>query len=326
VTEKTVKPAPPDGVLIIDKPTGMTSHDVVSRLRRILKTKKIGHTGTLDPFATGVLVMVVGKATRIARFLDQDKKSYSALVRFGFETDTGDREGTAKEQVADVGDRNGKTPDTEEVPDQKELARRVEAVLPEFTGDILQVPPMYSAKKIKGKKLYEFAREGIEIDREPVALHIHKIAVEIASQLFEKTADTVVLHVTSSAGTYIRTLAEDIGRKIGIGCHLAELRRVRAGRFSIDQAVTLEELETLAENHLVPGRIVPMNDAVDHLPMMKLTPEELKMISNGIAVEARIEAGPDMEIRLTDMANELVAVGQFKEDNTIQPRIVFNSV
>ena len=141
-----------DGILIIDKPESFTSHDVVARLRRILKTRRIGHTGTLDPFATGVLVMLVGKATRIAQFLDKDKKEYEAIVRFGFETDTGDRTGKRKAE--------GEGRKAEELKIDE-----IENVLPDFRGEIEQTPPMYSAKKVGGEKLYELARKGIEITR-----------------------------------------------------------------------------------------------------------------------------------------------------------------
>ena len=310
------KPAPPDGVLIIDKPTGLTSHDVVSRLRRILRTKKIGHTGTLDPFATGVLVMLVGKATRIARFLDQDKKSYSALVKFGYETDTGDRDGEAVEKD------NGQL--AKGIGGQ-ELIRRIESVLPEFTGDIEQVPPMYSAKKVKGKKLYELAREGIEIEREPVSLKIYEISVQKESPMFEPVADSLVLNVTASAGTYIRTLAEDIGRRAGIGCHLAELRRLQAGNFSIIDSVSIEGLEQLAEEHRVAEKIVSMNDAICHLPQQTLTDLEVGKIANGIQIEARINSEIVQEVRLTNADHELVAIGQTTSDKTVQPRIVFKN-
>ena len=149
-----------DGVLIIDKPEGFTSHDVVARLRRILKTKRIGHTGTLDPFATGVLVMLVGKATRLAQFLDKDAKEYETVVRFGFETDTGDRTGELRITNYELRDVS---------------VEEIETVLKDFRGEIEQTPPMYSAKKIDGKKLYELARKGIEIERKPVKITIYEI-------------------------------------------------------------------------------------------------------------------------------------------------------
>src|SRR4051812_37101999 len=146
-----------DGLLIIDKPEGFTSHDVVAKVRRILKTKRIGHTGTLDPFATGVLVLLIGKATRLAQFLDKDEKEYEAVIQFGYETDTGDRTGTPK---------------TENPNSQPIGVLQLKKVLPEFVGEIKQIPPMYSAKKQGGKKLYELARQGKEVERKPVKVLI----------------------------------------------------------------------------------------------------------------------------------------------------------
>jgi tRNA pseudouridine55 synthase len=153
-----------DGILIIDKPVGLTSHDVVARLRRILKTKRIGHTGTLDPFATGVLVMLIGKATRLAQFFDRDAKEYEAVIRFGFETDTGDRTGRRKAK--------GERRKAEELKIEE-----LENVLASFRGEIEQTPPMYSAKKVAGKKLYELARKGVEIERKPVKITIYEIEI-----------------------------------------------------------------------------------------------------------------------------------------------------
>jgi tRNA pseudouridine55 synthase len=306
-----------NGILIIDKPVGLTSHDVVARLRRILKTKKIGHTGTLDPFATGVLVMLVGKATRLAQFLDKDEKSYQAVVRFGFATDTGDRTGEAKGESKKA----------------KVKKEEIERVLPEFTGQIEQVPPMYSAKKVKGKKLYELARQGIEIERKPVSVTISELQIleklesedsGVKSEDIELSTQDFGLFVTCSAGTYIRTLAEDIGQKVGMPCHLAELRRTRAGAFEILQAVTLEELEQIAQEDKLDEILISMNQAVSHLPEMKLDPNELKRIQNGLKITAEIDETNVREVRLTNAENELVAIGSYdRAGQQIQPRIVF---
>ncbi len=353
-TEKRIHPAVQfNGALIIDKPPGMTSHDVVSRMRRILRTKKIGHTGTLDPFATGVMVMLVGKATRLARFLDKDEKSYEAVVRFGFETDTGDREGSSKEHksqesgvsTACISERQSERPAaadgdvvnggkghrTEDIPSHDKLIERVNEVLPEFTGEIQQIPPMYSAKKVKGKKLYELARQGIKVEREPVTVNIGKLSVrdEItpgSNPEKEITGpDEIVLDVTCSAGTYIRTLAEDIGRRIGIGCHLSELRRSKAGRFGLEQAITLEELEQLAEAGEVSKQIVAMAEIVGHLPARTLDNDELRRISHGLKIATEIAAESDAEVRLIDEEGRLVAIGQTDRNGNIQPRAVFES-
>ncbi|MDQ3636305.1 MAG: tRNA pseudouridine(55) synthase TruB [Acidobacteriota bacterium] len=302
-----------NGILIIDKPVGLTSHDVVSRLRRILNTKKIGHTGTLDPFATGVLVMLVGKATRLAQFLDKDAKSYEAIIRFGFETDTGDRTGTPREVNYELGDIS---------------VEKIEEVLPEFTGEIKQIPPMYSAKKVKGKKLYEMARQGIEIERKPVNVKISELQIAnygLPKNEYAQTQD-IGLFVTCSAGTYIRTLAEDIGRKIGVPCHLAELRRTQAGKFGIENAVSLEELEKIVENGKLNEILISMNDAVSHLPEKKLEKHELKLIQNGMKINGFFEDENVQQIRLNDPENNLVAIGNYdKSKEEIQPRMVFTN-
>ena len=295
-----------NGILIIDKPEGFTSHDVVARLRRILKTKKIGHTGTLDPFATGVLVMLVGKATRLAQFLDKDEKSYEATIQFGFETDTGDRTGNVKVK-------------SEKVEVKRE---EIEAVLPEFRGEIEQIPPMYSAKKVKGKKLYELARKGVEIERKPVEVRISELRITNDEQLAEKKELTVM--VTSSAGTYIRTLAEDIGRRIGVPCHLAELRRIKAGGFDIPRAISIERLEEIVEAENLDQVLVSMNEAVSHLPEKRLDQNELNRIQNGMKVDASFEDQNVQNIRLIDADQNLVAIGKYIEkEQQIQPSIVF---
>ena len=164
-----------DGILIIDKPAGITSHDVVARCRRILKTKRIGHTGTLDPFATGVMVILVGKATRLAQFLDKDAKEYEAIVRFGFETDTGDRTGELRITNYELRDVS---------------IEEIENVLKDFRGEIEQTPPMYSAKKVEGKKLYELARKGIEIERKPVKVTIYELELIEIHEIRRKATRT----------------------------------------------------------------------------------------------------------------------------------------
>ena len=296
------------GILIIDKPVGFTSHDVVAKLRRILRTKKIGHTGTLDPFATGVLVMLVGKATKLARYLDRDAKSYEALVRFGFETDTGDKTGTSRgeEKFESLG-----------VSD-------IEAVLSKFTGEIKQIPPMYSAKKVKGKKLYELARKGIEIERKPVNVTISELQIIGEVKNEDAEVQDFKLEVTCSAGTYIRTLAEDIGRKVGVPCHLAELRRTKAGKFAIEKAVTLEELEKIVKDEKLDEILVSMNDAVSHLPEKSMDENELKRVQNGMKVGASFDSEGVQEVRLTDSNQNLVAIGMYeKKSQQIQPKNVF---
>lgn len=315
-----------DGILIIDKPEGFTSHDVVARLRRILKTKRVGHTGTLDPFATGVLVMLVGKATRLAQFLDRDAKEYEAIIRFGFETDTGDR----------TGERRTTNDELRTFSDDE-----LENVLRDFRGEIEQTPPMYSAKKVDGKKLYELARKGVEVERRPVKVTIYELETIEPQKTQRKTAteakdeklkaknqepktEDCALRVVCSAGTYIRTLAEDIGRRLEIGAHLTELRRTRAGKFDLSKAVTLEELETVAGTEKLDDYSVPMNEAVAHLPPIILNEKEIENTRNGkkTPIESS-EFADNQTMRMTDAAENLIAIGFYKTaEKSVQPKLV----
>ena len=318
-----------DGILIIDKPAGLTSHDVVARCRRILKTKRIGHTGTLDPFATGVMVILVGKATRLAQFLDKDIKAYEAVVRLGFETDTGDVTGSLKSAVQSL---------------KSVSIGKIEKVLPNFRGAILQTPPMFSAKKIAGKKLYELARKGIEIERKPVEINIYELEIaengkwkmendkaEISNDGLQKTSDDsglwtsdFGLKVVCSAGTYIRTLAADIGRELKTGAHLAALRRTRAGQFDLAPAVTLEKLEEIVAENNLDKVLISMSGALAHLPEINLGADEIKKVRNGMKLKSAAgEFDDNQAIRLTDENGNLIAVGFYgATQNFVQPKIV----
>ncbi len=209
-----------NGFLVIDKPAGITSHDVVDRARRILGIRKIGHLGTLDPLGVGVLVLAIGKATKAVRYFVDDDKEYTTTVRLGVITDTQDLDGTVLEQ-RDVNVTN------------EEFAH----VLEQFRGEIQQVPPMVSAKKIGGKRLYKLHRQGIEVEREPKTVTIYEIDFR------DFSPPEATFHVHCSKGTYIRTLCADIGEVLGCGGAMAWLRRTKSGFFTIEDAVTLEELE-----------------------------------------------------------------------------------
>jgi tRNA pseudouridine55 synthase len=295
-----------DGILIIDKPEGWTSHDVVARLRKLLKTKRVGHTGTLDPFATGVLVMLVGKATRLARFLDKDEKEYEAVIRFGFETDTGDRTGRCRGGEKEVS--HNVTRD------------EVQRVLPRFIGDIEQTPPMYSAKKVEGKRLYELARKGVEVDRNPNVVTIRELELSDAVQPAVPTS-AISVRVVCSAGTYIRTLAEDIGRAIGTGAHLEELRRTRAGRFTIGQAVKIEDLEKAEDPAAL---LMPLRDGVANLTVVELEEDRIERTRNGSSSrvqENNLEQG--QPVQMVDQAGELIAIGYYDEtEKAVRPKVV----
>ncbi|MEZ5427407.1 MAG: tRNA pseudouridine(55) synthase TruB [Pyrinomonadaceae bacterium] len=303
-----------DGILIIDKPGGLTSHDVVARLRRILKTKRIGHTGTLDPFATGVLVMLVGQATRLARFLDKDIKEYEATVRFGFETDTGDLTGS---RIRDCGLRIEQVMEILEKTDWNDI-------FTDFRGQIEQTPPMYSAKKVKGKKLYELARQGIEIERDPVKIRIDEL--ELLDEKIPNPKSEARIRVVCSAGTYIRVLAEDIGRKTDLGAHLTALRRTRAGRFDLRRAVTIEELEKAIETDDAARMIVSMNEAVGHLVERRLSADDLRKIGHGQSIDANFGEKDVQQVRLTDEEGSLAAIGIYDAaEKKIRPRMVFSN-
>ena len=301
-----------NGILIIDKPPGITSHDVVARVRRILKTKRVGHTGTLDPFATGVMVILIGQATRLAQFLDKDEKEYEALVRFGFETDTGDRTGNPME-----------SPKSKVHGPRSVWVEDVKAVLNDFRGEITQIPPMYSAKKIDGKKLYEYARQGETVERKSINVKILELELleGNGSENFGPETLDLGLRISCTAGTYIRTLAEDIGRKIGTGAHLAELRRTRAGKFSIEQSITLDDLSEFDDPLTV---LRPMEDAVSHLQKLELTDERIAKTRNGLTTRIFDQQFTDGEaVRMQDNLGNLIAIGFYDEAETVvQPKVV----
>lgn len=242
-----------DGVLVIDKPAGMTSHDVVDRVRKGLRTKKVGHGGTLDPDATGVLLVGVGKATRFLSYAQAAPKSYRARVRFGSSTSTQDASGEVIEsRPAEIS------------------AEDVERVLPRFTGDIEQIPPMVSAVKVDGERLYKKALRGEEVERKPRPVHIYDLTMSGFAGGAEPEVD---LDVRCSGGTYIRTLAHDIGEELGCGAHLRTLRRTEANGFAVEDAVSLDDVS--------PDALRPLTDAVRDLSSLEVGPDQAKDVSFG---------------------------------------------
>lgn len=240
-----------NGFVVIDKPAGITSHDVVSRVRRILGTRKVGHTGTLDPFATGVLPVAVNDGTKCIPFLDEGSKTYEALLRLGVTTDTLDMTGSILSEV-----------DPSRITQEQFLS-----CLTEFTGAISQIPPMYSAIKQNGQPLYKLARQGVEVERKARDVEIH--ALELLSFALPHAA----VRVTCSRGTYVRTLADDIGRKLGVGAALQELRRTASGPFHIEKAVTLADLEIAAGEGRAEALCLSPMAVLDHLIEIPLTDE-----------------------------------------------------
>jgi tRNA pseudouridine55 synthase len=252
------KRRPVDGVLLLDKPQGLSSNTALQRARRLLNAAKAGHTGTLDPMATGLLPLTFGEATKFSQMLLDADKGYEAVVRLGVETDTGDAEGQVIATAGVAVDRV-----------------KVEAALARFRGEIEQVPPMYSALKRDGKPLYEYARAGIEVERKARVVSIH------ALELLDFDGETFSIRVDCSKGTYIRTLAIDLGRALGCGAHLAALRRTRIGPFTASGAVTLEALEAAAEGEARDALLAPADALVAHLPAIELDPAAAAAILQG---------------------------------------------
>jgi tRNA pseudouridine55 synthase len=302
-----------DGALVIDKPSGMTSHDVVARARHILHERRIGHTGTLDPFATGVLVVLLGKATRLSQFLTGVDKEYEAIIRLGYSTDTGDRTGNPIEGPSEV--RNW----TEE---------EIEAALQSLRGDIDQVPPMYSAKKVEGKKLYELARRGETVERKPVHVCIYEFAaIRPEGRLIKDNLDgTFDFHarVSCSSGTYVRTLAEDFGKRLYVAAHLAELRRTRVGDFGIDQAITLDELKIHFGEESIGEVLLPPGVALSSLPSVHLSAEDVRRANHGREVKlAESEWADGENVRMYDADEQLIGVGRYDTSaRSLHPHVV----
>lgn len=248
------------GFLNIYKPKGITSHDVISYLRRVTKIKQIGHTGTLDPFAEGVLPVCIGKATRLIEYLSDDK-AYIAKVQFGRTTDTYDIEGQILSES-----------------DIKITQDELNSVLIKYQGEIEQIPPKYSAIKVNGKKLYEYAREGVEVE-----IKSRKVFIEEIKLLsFDKKSQQAEIYIKCSKGTYIRTIGYDLGQDLKCGAYLTTLKRVQAGDFGVDDSVPLYDLKTVedVEKYLIPP--------VDKLPLKKviLNDSEYKRVSNGMPVKS----------------------------------------
>lgn len=256
-----------EGVLLLHKPKGMTSHDCVFKLRKILKEKRIGHTGTLDPDVTGVLPICVGRATKIAQFLTSETKTYEGEVTLGFSTTTEDASGDVVEQ--------------KEV-DRTITRQEVESVLAGFIGTIEQVPPMYSAVKVNGKKLYEYARAGIEVERPVRTITIHEFSLLDEREIFEGPSVSFRFRVTCSKGTYVRTLAVMIGEKLGFPAHMSDLVRTASGEFMLDDCISFEEIEQNMQNGTVQSILISIDEALGQFPKLVVSEEQAEKVKNGM--------------------------------------------
>ena len=292
------------GVLVIDKPVGMTSHDVVQVVRRGTGIKRAGHTGTLDPRASGVLVVLVGPAVRLSEYVSASDKRYQAIVRLGESTDTYDADGEITQRSAvDI---------TQE---------QIEEALTHFEGTVEQIPPAYSAKKINGKKAYELAREGEEVVLEAKEIDVYHL------ELLEWDSPEAIIDVYCSSGTYVRSLANDLGEILGTGGHLVGLRRTKSGEFALRDAVTLRKLQEAFDNGEWYKYLIPAAEALSDWPSRELNYEEVDLVRHGhrVPVEDAPE-NPDHWVRGISEQGELVALLEYlPEEKEWQPRKVFFS-
>jgi tRNA pseudouridine55 synthase len=290
-----------NGLVLIDKPSGCTSHDVVARWRKLAKTKRAGHLGTLDPMATGLLILVTGNATRLAQFFNKDEKTYEASIDFGLVSDTYDAEGEVTSTGAPAPDLPA-----------------IETALEPFRGHILQTPPPVSAKKINGVPAYKLARQRIEVDLKPVPIHIKDLLIH----RFEN--NRLYIRVVSSTGTYIRGIAHDLGQALGCGAILTALRRTRVGDYSVTDAFTLDALAALAELGTLDSAVTPTGRMLPAIPAEYFDEQ----------IETQIRQGRDFRtspfvvppgaplVKAVSRNGDLIAIGQLKIPNLYHPGTV----
>jgi len=289
-----------NGILLLDKPLSISSNKALQRIRYLFSANKAGHTGNLDPLATGVLPICFGEASKVTPFLLDSNKSYTCTAQLGETTTTGDKEG-------DVLQTRKIQPFTTQI---------IEAALDKFRGNIIQVPPMYSALKHNGQPLYKLARQGIEVKRKERAVSIFEL------DLLEQTADTITLHIKCSKGTYIRTLAQDIGEALNCGAHLSMLKRTNVEPFDCTKLYTVEDIEKLAEQQdqkKLEKCLLPIDSALPQHPSLILNDDEVKRMKNGLKVSRRDI--PESEIiRLYTDDDIFIGIGRFSSDKQLAPR------
>jgi len=287
------------GVLVVDKPVGMTSHDVVQSIRKGTNIRRVGHTGTLDPRASGVLVILVGPAVRLSEYVSASDKRYQAIIQLGTTTDTYDSDGRVlSSSPVEI---------TEE---------QFNEVLQEFVGEIEQVPPPYSAIKVKGRKAYDMAREGEEVELKPRTINVYNL------ELLEWAPPEAVIDVYCSSGTYVRSLAHDLGEMIGCGAHLVGLRRTKSGRFTLRDAVPLRKLREAFEDGTWSKYLIPAAEALSDWPALELNTEELDTVRHGRRIPA--DPGIGKMVRAVSDQGELVGLLELDpETNEWQPKKVF---
>lgn len=291
-----------DGVIVADKPQGWTSHDVVNRVRRLSGTRRVGHLGTLDPMATGVLPLVIGKATRLAQFYLHSGKRYDAVIQFGYSTDSFDRDGTPTSPVSEV----------------SIIAADLEKALDQFRGKIQQVPPPVSAKKVAGTPAYRLARKQMPVDLKPVEVTVHTL------ELVWVRGDQARVRVHCSAGTYLRSIAHDLGQVFGCGAFLSELRRTASGEFGEESARTLEQLAALAADGRLSEALIPAASLLPDFPGETVDSVTAGQIRNGRDFRVspfRARTGSRF-VKALSSDGELVAIGEAKLPNLYHPVLV----
>jgi len=287
-----------NGILLLDKPLGMSSNAALQKVRYLFNAQKAGHTGSLDPLATGVLPICFGEASKVTSYLLDSDKRYLCTLQLGAVTSTGDKEG--------------------EILQERDIPTisndQLEAVLEQFRGDIEQIPPMHSALKHKGQPLYKLARRGIEVDRKARKVHIYKL------QVTDKTDTTITCDITCSKGTYIRTLAQDIGELIGCGAHLSMLRRIEVSPFDCNQLHSIETIENLITQHNnADSLLLPIDSALTHYPAITLSQKEAQRIQNGLKIERdRIPQANIIKLYLEN--GDFIGIGRYADDNLLAPK------
>ena len=287
-----------NGILLLDKPLGMSSNAALQKVRYLFNAQKAGHTGSLDPLATGVLPICFGEASKVTSYLLDSDKRYLCTLQLGAVTSTGDKEGEILKE--------------HDIPAIS--STQLETILEQFRGDIEQIPPMYSALKHNGQPLYKLARKGIEVDRKVRKVRIYKL------QVMDKTDTTITCDITCSKGTYIRTLAQDIGEMLGCGAHLSMLRRIEVSPFDCSQLYTIETIENLmAENNEADSLLLPIDTALTHYPAITLSQEEAQRIQNGLKVK---RAGiPQANIIKLYLENgDFIGIGRQAGENLLAPK------
>jgi tRNA pseudouridine55 synthase len=300
-----------NGILPLWKPRGMTSHDCVFKLRKLLRTKKVGHTGTLDPEVSGALPICIGRATKIAEYITASGKTYEGEVTLGFSTTTEDAWGE---------------PVVEKTVDRTITRAEVEEILRSLTGDITQTPPMYSAIKVNGKRLYEYARQGIEVDRPSRTVRIHKLSLLEEWDELDSKDPAFSFEVACGKGTYVRTLAVEIGNRLGYPAHMSALTRTQSASFRKEDCFTLEDVKEFVDNENPQGLLLPLEMGLSHLPKMAINDTLAEKVKNGARLEEP-EDWPETREVVMEHHGKTIAIYRRHPDKSgvIKPvKVLFN--